>query len=171
MHFFGDAPAILIMDSDVLAFQRPVEVMNALTAARPGFAWCRDLRNAYSAEPGLLCEITGVSMPERLCAGFMVCPRLNLGDFMELEAHLDAIHRDERIQLNHYWSCQTYYGLLASRRVGAGILPETYDNTAGRTGPRQVLRHFVGIPRVRFRYFSEGLPRVLHGGQGRSEFL
>lgn len=163
MHFFGEQPSILIMDSDVLVFQRPQEVIDALTAAQPGFAWCRDLRDAYSAEPGLLRQITGVPMQERLCAGFMVCPRLSLDDFMKLDAHLCEIHRDGRIQLNHYWSCQTYYSLLASGRIGAGILPDTYNNTAWRTGSRQVLRHYVGIPRVRFRYFSEGIPRVLQG--------
>lgn len=163
MHFYGDASAILIMDTDVLVFQRPVEVMAALSSTQPGFAWCRDLRDAYSAKVAMLQEITGVRMPERLNCGFMVCPRLRHEDFMELEAHLERIYRDQRVSLTHFWSGQTYYGLLASGRMGAAPLPDTYDITAGPTTSRQVLRHYVGIPRVRFRYFSEGVPRVLKG--------
>lgn len=161
VHFYGDAPALLIMDSDVLGFARPDEVMAALTAAEPGFRWCRDLRNAYSASPALIGEITGAKLPERLCAGFLVAPRMGMDDFRALESQLEKIAADPRVSLGHFWSCQTYYGLLAARYPDSRPLPPEYDNTDTRTRDDAILRHYVGIPKVRFRYFTEGLPRVV----------
>lgn len=160
VHFYGDAPTLLIMDSDVLGFARPDEVMAALTAAEPGFRWCRDLRNAYSADPGVIVDITGLKLPDRLCAGFLVAPRMGMEDFRKLEAELEKIEADPRVDLGHFWSCQTYYGLMAARYANSKPLPSEYDNTDTRTRDDAILRHFVGIPKVRFRYFTEGLPRV-----------
>lgn len=167
VHFFGNAPTLLIMDSDVLTFSRPHEVMGALRSPTPEFAWSRDLLNAYSADLSVMKEATGVTLPDRLCAGFLVSPRLTTKDFQELDRHMESIDRDGRVELNHFWSCQTYYALLASGR--GGTFPDTYSNTVGITKPQQVVRHYVGVPRVRFRYFTEGLQRVMRAGQQSSE--
>ncbi len=161
VHYFGDAPTLLIMDSDVLTFSSPQEVIAALTAGDTGFHWCRDLRDAYSATPEVLREVTGASIPRRLCAGFLVTPRLTTADFVHLDEQMQLIAMDPRVSIDHFWSCQTYYALLASRHANLRVFPREYANTDGRTGPTQVLRHYVGIPKVRFRYFTEGLPRIL----------
>ena len=163
IHFFGDAPSMLILDSDVLTFSKPQEVINALDATPPRFAWCKDLRDAYSASPEVLKEITGAEIPARLCAGFLVCPRLGIEDFKMLDEQMGKIEKDPRTDVGHFWSCQTYYALVASRFPGSGSFPEAYSNTDGRTGDQQVLRHYVGIPKVRFRYYAEGLARITRG--------
>ncbi|RYD46873.1 MAG: hypothetical protein EOP85_06565, partial [Verrucomicrobiaceae bacterium] len=119
VHFFGTAPTLLIFDSDVLTFSRPEEIVAALTASVPRFGWCRDLRNAYSATPEVLREITGREMPQRLCAGFLVSPRLGKEDFMILDEDIAKIEADPRVSVGHFWSCQTYYGLVASRYPGS----------------------------------------------------
>ena len=161
VHCFGKAPQILVMDSDVLTFMPPDEVIEALQSNNSRFGWSSDLLDAYSASPGLLREITGVTVPAGLCAGFLVTPRLNIEDYIRLEAVLQQIEADPRVELNHFWSCQTYYALLAGKVDGSVPFSRNYSNTAGRTSPDQVLRHYVGIPRVRYRYFREGVPRLL----------
>ena len=165
VHFFGEAPTLLIMDSDVLTFSTPKEVMDALTASKPRFAWCRDLRNAYSSTPEILEEVTGRTLPQRLCAGFLVSPRLKASDFLELDRQMELIDQDPRVEVNHYWSCQTYYAMIAAGFDGSMPLSASYSNTDGKTGSDQILRHYVGIPKVRFRYFTEGLPRLIHEGR------
>ncbi|MEO5917535.1 MAG: hypothetical protein ABIS50_25120 [Luteolibacter sp.] len=160
IHFFGEAPTMLIMDSDVLTFSKPQEVIDALSASPSKFAWCKDLRDAYSSTPEILQEITGARVPQRLCAGFLVCPRLGIEDFVKLDDQMRKIDADPRVEVGHFWSCQTYYALVASRFPGSGYFSDLYSNTDGQTNGSQVLRHFVGIPKVRFRYFTEGLARI-----------
>lgn len=160
VHFFGDAPGMLIIDSDVLTFSRPQEVIDALTASPRRFAWCKDLRDAYSTTSDVLHDLTGVNVPPKLCAGFLVCPRLGIDDFVWLDEQMREIDNDPRVDVGHFWSCQTYYALVASRFPGSECFSETYSNTDGATRQQQVLRHYVGIPKVRFRYFTEGLARI-----------
>lgn len=155
-HLFGDAPNLLILDSDVLVFKKPEAVLAALDQSRSRLAWCEDLRNAYSGEIPMIREITGVTIPEKLCAGFLVTPRMTREDFHKLDRQMVRIREDRRIDVGHFWSCQTYYALLAADFEGSAALPATYRNTTGRTSANQVLRHYVGIPSVRFRYFTEG---------------
>ena len=158
-HLFGTAPVRLVMDSDVLVFHEPTELMAALR--KPVFTWCNDLRNAYSAPPELFAEVTGLRLPDRFNCGFLGTPRLTLEDFEKLDGLMDRIHLDGRIQLTRYWACQTYYALLSTFVPGSAALPARYDTTGGRTPDACVVRHYVGIPKVRFRYFTEGIPRLL----------
>ena len=160
IHFFGEAPTMLILDSDVLTFSKPQEVIDALDTLPPRFGWCEDLRDAYSATPEILHEITGTHVLPRLCAGFLVCPRLGIEDFVMLDEQMRKIDSDPRVDVGHFWSCQTYYALVASRFAGSKQFSDLYSNTDSRTSNQQVLRHFVGVPKVRFRYFTEGLPRI-----------
>jgi hypothetical protein len=162
-HLFGDAPTMLILDSDVLVFEKPEAVLAALDQRPPRFAWCEDLRNAYSGEIGTIHEITGVTIPPKLCAGFLVSPRMTKADFQRLDDQMVAIRQDGRLEVGHFWSCQTYYALLAAAFKGSAVLPMEYRNTNGKTSPTQILRHYVGIPSVRFRYFTEGTRKLMAG--------
>lgn len=161
VHFYGEAPTLLILDSDVLTFHPPTELIEALGKSEREFRWCLDLRNAYSASPEVLHEITGINIPSRLCAGFLVSPRLGIDDFLALDAQMKLLDADDRVSIGHFWSCQTYYALVAGGLPGSRPLPETYSNSAGKTNDFQILRHYVGIPRVRFRYYSEGLASIV----------
>ena len=62
-HLFGSQDRILLMDSDVLIFQRPTEVIDALTTKPKALYWCSDLLNAYSAPKQYLDEILGEEIP------------------------------------------------------------------------------------------------------------
>jgi hypothetical protein len=160
VHFFGHTPKLLILDSDVLTFSTPQDVIDALAAPNQGFVWCTDLCDAYSASPEVLHEVTGIHVPRRLNSGFLVAPRLSVEDFLTLDQHVKKLKEDPRIDLNHVWSEQTCYALIASKFPESGAFTRGYAITDGRTSRQQIVRHYVGIPRVRFRYFSEGLARI-----------
>lgn len=159
MHLIGTAESLLVMDSDVLCFSRPTALLESLDFK--DFAWCEDLLDAYSGPLDLLKNIVGVEMPRYLCAGFLATPRLTIDDFAQLEKTLEVIQTDGRLDLNHFWSCQTYYAILVALKGGGSILPPQYANRMRRARRDQVIRHYVGIPCVRFRYFKEGLKRLI----------
>jgi hypothetical protein len=148
------------MDSDVIAFSRPGEVLDALRAVPGRFAWSKDLCDAYSLETAIIEKITGLEIPRRLCAGFLVTPRLGAPDFQFLDEMMGRLIENGNIEMSHPWSCQTYYAVIASRYPGSGCFSEHYSNTVGPTSGSAVVRHYVGIPKVRYRYFTEGIPRI-----------
>jgi hypothetical protein len=156
-HFFGSNDRFLIMDSDVLVFENPWPVIAAFEETRPRFGWCEDLRNCYSGEIDVIEQITGLRVPERLCAGFLISPRMSVPKLEGLDQQIERIHGDGRIDTGHYWSCQTYFSLLAAGYEGSKQFPSAYRNTMGSTRHWQPMRHYVGIPSIRYRYFTEGV--------------
>lgn len=158
-HLFGEAPVRLIMDSDVLVFRKPEQLIDAL--GRPVFTWCRDVRDAYSASPELFQEVLGIRLPQRFNCGMLGTPHLQQEDFLQLDELLERIRVDGRIDLFRYWACQTYYALLSTFVEGSAVLPSEYDTIPGKTPGECVLRHFVGVANTRYRYFEEGIPRLL----------
>lgn len=160
-HLFGEEEVFLILDSDVLCFKKPQVLLDRLQDSTPPFAWCRDLCDAYSCSSDLINEVTGVRVPPRVNHGVFVNPRLGFEDFMWLERKLEMIKSDGRIDLNHFWSSQTYVALIAGMKGNSCALPDEYSVRSRRGCKADVLRHYVGVPRIRYRYFKEGLPRII----------
>jgi hypothetical protein len=161
VHLFGKSARLIVMDSDVLCFKDPIELRYQLTVSEPAFHWNRDARSCYSASIGVLNSITGLKFPEALNAGFLLTPRFEKADFDYLERMITLINTKSDVDVTHFWSCQTYYAMCAARFPGSRPLPDSYAVTLGRTSGNTVVRHYVGIPRVRPRYFTEGIPNLL----------
>jgi hypothetical protein len=161
MHLFGRSEKLIVMDADVLCFQRPDELLADLAVSGPIHRWNRDVRTSYSAGPALLKSITGLDLPEALNAGFQLTTRYTGREFGHLEKMLGLIASDGRVDPNHLWSSQTYCALCAAISPNAKPWPDSYAVTLGTTTDSTVVRHFVGIPRVRPRFFPEGLPRLV----------
>lgn len=162
MHFFGNASKFVVLDSDVLCFSDPSEVRLALESADRRFMWGLDTIDAYAAPRERLESYTGMSIPVRLCAGFLVTSRFASSDYSRLESLLARLDSVNDFDLNHYWSCQTYYALMVAGDDGQhGPLPTEYAIYKGRTESRTKVRHYVGVPSIRPRYFTEGIPRLI----------
>jgi hypothetical protein len=79
--------------------------------------------------------------------------------FDELIARLRA---DTRTDALRYWVHQTLIAGLASTLGGAASgLPAAYDVHQGPTRPDAIMRHYVGNPGIRPRFFTEGIPIVV----------
>ena len=161
VQFFGKNDRLLNMDTDVLCFQYPTDLVNAFREDKPRFRWGKDLLDAYTQPLKKLKDTTGLNVPHALCAGFLLTPRLIDKDFAYLEKMLSELQKNNIFNLNHNWATQTYYGFLAANSENAVPLPQAYDITKRKTTDEMVLRHFVGVPRIRPRYFLEGVPRIL----------
>jgi len=159
-HLFGNSRNFIIMDSDVLTFSKPEELVQAAVSEEINFAWCRDTLDAYSGRREVLEKVLKHPMPERLCAGLMSTMRFAKTEFSLINDTIRKIIESTELDHNHYWSCQTYYAAVAEKRGKYKILSSTYNTTKSRTKKNQPIRHYVGIPKVRYRYVSEGLPKV-----------
>ncbi|MDA0349738.1 MAG: hypothetical protein O3C43_21930 [Verrucomicrobia bacterium] len=160
-HFFGEAQKIVSFDSDVLAFHSPDAFISSVLSSTMEYMWCQDFQDAYSAPRQMFQDVFGIEMPNRFNGGFMVTPRFSLETFQEVDEIMETMRLDGRIDMDHYWSAQTYYAILAARRGLTKMMPPTYDTHKGRTRRSAVVRHYVGVDQIRFRYFTEGIPRLL----------
>lgn len=161
VHLFGETDRLIVMDSDLLCFQEPMEVQRWISAAEPVFRWHKDVRTCYIADIEQLNEITGLSLPEAFAIGFSLTPRYREKHFDHLEKVIKLLITDGRFDIYRYWGCQTLGAMCAALDPRAKALPSSYDLTYGHTSDDMVLRHYPAIPRVRPRYFIEGIPKLL----------
>ena len=162
VHFFGNTDQLIIMDTDVLCFHDPIELRRALSTPDATYRWNKGIRTSYSADTKLLNQITGLSLPERFNCGFSTVPRWHTEEFDYLEKVLKLLKVDGRVDTENLWSGQTYYAMCAARCPKSQALPDNYAVTTGRTSHDMIVRHYIGIPQVRPRYFIEGIPEVLN---------
>lgn len=160
-HLFGDAKQILIMDSDVLCFNKPDEILTSLSYTEPNFRWCRDLLDAYLADSTFLTNLFGFTVPKALNCGFITCPRFTIEDYQFIDNAIGKL-RKSGIETDRFWAAQTIYGIMAGRCHNSSELPQTYSNTNERIFDDTKVRHFVGVPRIRHRFFNEGVPSLLN---------
>lgn len=156
---FGDSRVIISCDSDVLCLREPTYLLDHL--ATPAMLWNEDVRTSYSLPAADISEVTQLPVPPRLNCGFGVMPRVSRSDLEEVEQALRLLLDVPGFDLNHMWSSQTYVALVAARQKGARALPADYSVYYGRTRPETVVRHYVGVPSVRSRFFDEGLPMLI----------
>jgi hypothetical protein len=161
MHLFGKSDRLIVMDVDVLCFRRPVQLEASLALDEPVYRWNRDVRSCYSESMEVLNSITGLKLPEALNSGFQLTPRFGREEFEYLEQMIELLQTDGRVDTNHLWSSQMYCAMCAAIRPDSHALPDSYNITLGRTRDNAVIRHYVGVPRVRPRYFTEGIPKIL----------
>lgn len=147
---------LILLDSDILFFQRPTEVMQWVREEREGCFFNPDFQNAYCLSPEeaqsrlgtpLWPRVnTGLSLFVREAVDLAFCERC-LGD----EALLDP----ESIA----WREQTLLALCASRWGQGGLLSERYEVTFNpRMAEDAVTRHYVGA--MRRWFLSEGVRRL-----------
>jgi hypothetical protein len=166
IHCLADAPRIIDMDTDVLVLSDPVALRDALAGDGRGMFWNRGHQYAYAYPEPLLSEVLGDligPLPERLNGGFLLAPRNGSDEWYVLEEILRRLWADARIDPLRYWMHQTLVACLASRLPPglAAPLPEAYAIYMGATRPGTTVRHYVGNPGVRPRFFTEGVPRLI----------
>lgn len=156
-HLFGDGDRVVSLDSDVLCFRRPDELIEALEAPRPAMRWHHDTGSSYAAPVEVLEAATGQTVPRRVNTGFLCAKRWDDEDLAFFEEMLARLG-DHGVPVHHHWAEQTLYALAAGRHPDAAALPEHYSVRFGRTDPRAAIRHYVGVIKVRPRFFTEGVP-------------
>ena len=156
VNLLSEAPRLLLLDSDVLFFRRPDELLSAVQGTHDGMLFQRDADSTYNLTLEEARTELGIDLAPRVNTGIMLFAK-NAVDLCRCEALLahPAVARQTG------WIEQTLYALVASERERVRYLSADYlvslepeENLASL-----VARHYAGPSR---RYLTEeGLPFAL----------
>jgi hypothetical protein len=155
MPYYCEAPRFIMLDSDVLFFNHPREIMDWVGSGAKE-CWF----NEDNEEGSLLSEKDAL---EDLSV--MLWPRVNSGlalitkEAIDFE-YCDRVLGETSILKGKLWRVeQTLFTVCASRHGKGGLLPKTYEVSLGKHAAEDcIARHYVGP--VRDRFFGEGMKRL-----------
>ena len=154
---FAEGDRFLVIDSDVLFFNHPREIVEwSNSPATSKECWF----NEDVQESSL---ITAAEAREEL--GVKLWPRVNSGLAALYKPCIDLDFCDRALATTSILSGQvwrveqTLFALCASRNGKGGLLPKNYEvSLKRRASPEAIARHYVGA--VRDRFYGEGLKRL-----------
>jgi hypothetical protein len=167
MHLFGECPTVMHMDTDVLFFTRPEELLRHACGKDLGMAWCIDVSENYYPPRQLAKAVFGdLELPPRLNAGVMAVPRLNEEWFERIDSY---IAQGTAVRFPSYpWHAeQTIFAALAAQ-IGGKALPPAYGVASKLPERELVCQHYVPFSVFRHRFFSAGLPTLLKNERRQS---
>jgi hypothetical protein len=152
---FCEGERLIVLDSDVLFFRHPREIMDWVSGGVMECWFNEDV------------DETALITADHAWADLQVplWPRVNsgLGLLAKAAVDLDFCERalgETSILKGHIWRVeQTLFALCASRYGKGGLLPKSYEVSLGKSASSEaVARHYVGA--VRDRFYGEGLKRL-----------
>ncbi len=153
------APRMLVMDSDILWFREPVELLRRIED--PTY-----LKNAFNGDswstlivsPDAVKAVYGVDLTAKLNAGL----GLVHADSQAFGRMEQCIQLPTMPPLGHYFLEQNLQTVLSSIH-GVELLPDEYTvDPSGRPTGNRPLRHYTSP--IRHRMFSEGMRRLVAEG-------
>jgi len=153
----AESDRILLLDSDLLFFERPEFLIEQASSLSLDRCWFNaDIESAYNVEPDDALRESGIRLVPRLNTGLALFRRdvLRL-DWFEEFLTLPGI-------LGHFWRIEQTLLALAGSRAGASVLPPEYDVRLGRGGPFGPVRHYVG--EIRHLMYGEGMRSLARRG-------
>jgi len=154
--FFSSHPMTLLLDSDVLFFRRPSELLERISCGRPCFN--SDYQDAYVASPEEVGVGMGIELIRRVNAGLVATRRSDL-DLAFMEKYFE-LFASRPCDVNRHE--QTLRAALLSR-VGAERLPDSYQISKTELGPSTVSHHFV-TDGSRPGFFLRGVRKLRKSG-------
>jgi len=160
-HMSERARVVVTLDSDILFFDRPTQILDrcatahesfALTSFRDEFDWVSIVAPVKEIEARC-----GTRIECAFNAGMVVMPKFEDEQFHFLERMLRAFTPEWR---NHYFAEQVLLALMAGE-FGWHVLPFSYQLGQETNSPDALSIHYISNQAVRPRFFSEGLPRLV----------
>jgi hypothetical protein len=153
---YSRSDSVVAIDSDILFFQRPRELLECIQTDRPCFN--SDFQNAYATTPEKLRRRMGIEVRDRVNAGLFALPRRGF-DLDLLERYFASFPKPIP-ELNRHE--QTAYALLLSR-AGAQRLSDRYQISQQPLRAETVSHHFVSNA-SRIHFFTRGLKALRRSG-------
>ncbi|HWE03311.1 MAG TPA: hypothetical protein VG326_12955 [Tepidisphaeraceae bacterium] len=156
------AENVLLIDSDILFFRRPDELIHAGRSRLSRSLFNRDCSDwPYNLTPEAAKERHCLDLVPRLNAGLCLFRRESLPLTL-----IEEFLADPDILSDPWWTEQTLHALLASR-LGCDFLPETYMLSFGpgmttSAGQPLTAKHYANFPRP-FLY-DEGMRELIERG-------
>ena len=155
MPYYCEAPRFIMLDSDVLFFNHPREIMDWAGSGAKECWFNEDIAEGSLLPASDAIEDLGVKLWPRVNSGLALITKEAIDfDFC------DRALGETPILKGHLWRVeQTLFALCASRHGKGGLLPKTYEVSLGKHAAEDcVARHYVGA--VRNRFFAEGMKRL-----------
>lgn len=144
---------MFLLDSDVLFFEEPKELLRRLEC--PDYhknSVNADVTTAYTVDPKDVSDQFGIDMIDRFNSGLGLIHR----DSLRLEWIEEFLTLPEI--LSHFWRIEQTLFALCSCRYGVELLPQEYDVFLKGKLNGQSSRHYVGA--VRHEMYREGIARL-----------
>jgi hypothetical protein len=152
-----ESDRMLLLDSDVLFFQEPTELLRRIES--PTYLYnCvnRDIASAYTVEPTVVRERLGFTMQPRFNSGLGLIHKQSINlDWIEEFLGLPGI-------IGHFWRIEQTLLTLCSSRFGVELLPEGYEVRLEKGINGFPCRHYVGV--IRHLMYSEGIRHLVQNG-------
>jgi hypothetical protein len=156
--FYLQSDRMLLLDSDVLFFAEPAELLRAIEDPNYQLNTVnRDIASAYTVDPGEVKSRTGVNLIERFNSGLGLIHKAShrldwIEEFLWLPGILEG----------HFWRIEQTLQALCSSRFGVALLPEAYDIRLSAGINNSPCRHYVGA--IRHLFYSEGVQHLVKNG-------
>jgi hypothetical protein len=150
-----DSDRFIVLDSDVLFFSHPREIVQWAMGRSEDCWFNEDVDEGSLITKQHALDDLGVKLWSRVNSGLCLLAKAALDlDFCERALGETSILK------GHIWRVeQTLFALCASRFGKGGLLPKTYEVSLGKTASTDCIsRHYVGA--VRDRFYGEGLHRL-----------
>ena len=152
---FCDSERFIILDSDLLFYRYPSEIMQWVTGTTNDCWFNEDVAESSLITPQAAWEDLGVKLWPRVNSGLCLMQK----SAIDLEFCERALGETSIMQGNTWRIEQTLMALCASRQVRGGLLPKTYEVSLSKDASSDaIMRHYVGA--VRDRFYAEGLARL-----------
>lgn len=157
----SQAEQILMLDSDVLFFAPPVELLRRAEVLASSILFQKDLASTYNISENDAYARFGIRMAAAVNTGIAIVPRRSL-DLSRCEVFL----ADADVAKPTGWIEQTLYSLCASEKGLIEFLPDSYVVSLQPLSSLDgiVARHYAGPSRPLLT--SEGMPFLLHSWSG-----
>lgn len=169
----AQAQKVVDFDTDTLTLREPVALRRFLDTPDWRLAWNRDHAECYAYPAQILraaLDDPGAALLGRFNGGFMASVRLEDAEWAFLDRTIVRLSVHPGIDPLRTWMHQTLWAILGARfGAGAQALPPDFDIYFGPTRPGTTMRHFVGAPETRPRFFTEGLPILLGDARARGQ--
>jgi hypothetical protein len=151
---FSTKKKVIVLDSDILFFKKPDEVLNAAIRFDVPNLFNKDVFPSLMASKEVLEDICAKKIPERINSGLSVVYRDAI-DFVLLEKWLKELN-DRKVDIILHRIEQSLITMLCvNHKSGIDYLPETYDVSFGKDVGQSVCKHYVGV--IRHGFELEGL--------------
>jgi hypothetical protein len=154
-HFARDE-RFMVVDSDVLFFARPGEIVDWATGPNTRACWFNeDVQEAALLTAEEAREDLDIKLWSRVNSGLCLIHKPAIDyDLCDRALALTSVLSGQIWRIE-----QTLFALCASQAGRGGLLPPTYEvSLKRRASPGIIARHYVG--KVRDRFFGEGLKRL-----------
>jgi hypothetical protein len=150
---------VVLLDSDVLFFKRPTQLLAAFSSGNASYLYMEDIENRYCLAIPTITAMVGENCIPRFNPGIAVVPT-RATDLQMLERYLERPEFWHDLEQPSYYAELTLWAMLMTA-MGATPLPSSYSiDPSPRDRPLAVCGHYCGGPRARYHFYTDGIPAV-----------